>query len=483
MRGLSKDEALDYVSSRLKEVGASGGRVAALVSPHLTNEDYLLTAKLMKDVMYSEYMDYRLYGGEAYPEKPTIISLDDVEKAESYLVVGEDLSLHHPVLGLNVAKGCQEGGASLYLLVTADSFLPKFSTVNANPLPGYEEKVLEAVLCAVKGKQYDDLLKGTGVSQSDVDGIAKGLKDKKPLLIGGSRLTPKGRSLLRELREKVNGDALFLDWGGNPKGAFQMGLWSSKGETVKDILEKCVSGEIKALIVSAMDLFRDYPDGELVRKAFSNLEFLVVHDMFFTETVAYADCFLPAASFAEDGGTVLNLFWELQKRKRAFKPKGDSMPLWEVVVKLSNSLGKPVGDFESVDDITPLVEDRLKEKVEASQSLKGVEGSLLKGYIPALFEYPFYKSGFKADFCNAFVNLASEPSVTLHPEHAEELTFKSGDMVIVEVDDLQFRMKLLTDDAIPRGGALVSLGFADFPVTRALKGLWYRGVDLRAAKE
>ncbi len=483
LRGVTTDEALEFVAGRLKGLVESGGKVAALVSPHLTCEDYLLMGSFMKEVVGSDYLDYRLYGGNTYPERPAVDSLEGVEKAEAYLVVGEDLSVHHPVLALSVAKGCKEGRASLYLIVTGDSFLFKFAAEHANPLPGKEEKVLEALASVLGGKDYASLLEGTEVSEDTLKAMAQGLQEKKPLIIGGSRLTPEGRVLLKGVGERLGITPLFLDWGSNSKGAFQMGFWSPGGESVEDILNKCVSGEIKGLFVSSMDLFRDYPNGTLVKEALSNLDFLVVHDMFFTETVAYSDCYLPATSFAEDGGTVVNMFWEAKKRNRAFKPKDESMPLWQVALGLSRKWGRPLGDFGTVEDVTPLVRERLSQVVEAPSTLGGVKAAHLKGDIPALFEYPFYRAGMRTDFCNAFVQLVPEPYVTLNPEYGDELGFKNGDIVIMEVDGNQFRMKLFFRDEVPRGGAIVSRGFSDFPITRALKGLWYRGIELRAAKE
>ena len=484
MKGVSLEEALDYVGSKLQEIVSGGGKVAALVSPHLACEDYLVMGRFIKEVVGSDYVDFRLYGGNTYPEKPAIDSLEEVEKAQAYLVVGEDLSIHHPVLALSVAKGAKEKGASLYLVVTGDSFLFKFATEHTNPLPGREEKVLNALLHTLEEKDASSLLEGTGVSKETVKKMAQDLQDKSPLLIGGNRLTAEGREILRAIGEKLGVTPLFLDWGSNSKGAFQMGFWSPSGESVEEILNKCVSGEIKGLFVSSADLFRNYPDGVLVKKALSNLDFLVVHDMFFTETVAYSDCFLPAPSFAEYDGTVVNLFWEPQKRKGAFDPKGSSLPLWKVAAELANKMGKPFSGLERAEDVTELVKETLKKPVVETPKAKGsVDSKLLKGYIPALFDYPFYRSGFYPDHCNAFVQLSPEPFVSLNPEHATDLGFKDGDMVILEVDDLQFRLKLSADDNVPKGGAIVSLGYSDFPITRALKGQWYRGIDLRAAKE
>ncbi|RLD94888.1 MAG: hypothetical protein DRI93_03280, partial [Aquificota bacterium] len=99
------------------------------------------------------------------------------------------------------------------------------------------------------------------------------------------------------------------------------------------------------------------------------------------------------------------------------------------------------------------------------------------------FEYSFYKVGVATDYCNAFVQLEPEPRVTLNTEYAEELGFKEGEKVAMEVGDFKFHLKLVVKDEVPRGGAVVSLGFSDFPLTGALKGSWYAKIKLSSIKE
>ena len=152
-------------------------------------------------------------------------------------------------------------------------------------------------------------------------------------------------------------------------------------------------------------------------------------------------------------------------------------------MELSQEWGKPLGDFQQIEDVSALVFQELSKEVLKAPQVSSTKEGLLKGDIPALFDYPFYKMGAKLDFCNAFVHLEPEPWVALNPEHAGELGFKEGDRVIMESDDLQFHMKLLVKDEVPNGGALVSLGFSDFPLTSTLKGSWYQGIKLSNIKE
>jgi anaerobic selenocysteine-containing dehydrogenase len=73
--------------------------------------------------------------------------------------------------------------------------------------------------------------------------------------------------------------------------------------------------------------------------------------------------------------------------------------------------------------------------------------------------------------------------VALHPEHAEDLGFKDGDKVAIGGEDLELHVKLFVKDEVPKGGAVISLGFSDFPLTRALDGSRCRGIELSLAKE
>jgi anaerobic selenocysteine-containing dehydrogenase len=71
----------------------------------------------------------------------------------------------------------------------------------------------------------------------------------------------------------------------------------------------------------------------------NKLEFLVVQDIFLTETAKLADVVLPACSWAEKSGTVTSLERRLQQVSRAEEPLGESRPDWDIIQTLARKMG------------------------------------------------------------------------------------------------------------------------------------------------
>ena len=101
------------------------------------------------------------------------------------------------------------------------------------------------------------------------------------------------------------------------------------------------------------------PDINHVKKALTNLNFLVVQDIFLTETAELADVVLPAASFAEKDGTFTNTERRIQRVRKAINPVGDSKPDWKILMELMNRLGynkkylNPSEIMEEIRTVTP----------------------------------------------------------------------------------------------------------------------------------
>ena len=85
-----------------------------------------------------------------------------------------------------------------------------------------------------------------------------------------------------------------------------------------------------------------FPQPALVKKALSSLDFLVVTDMFLTETARLASVVLPAASFAEKEGTFTNFEGRIQRVRKAIEPAGDSLPDGEIIKRLAGMMGSPM---------------------------------------------------------------------------------------------------------------------------------------------
>ena len=92
-----------------------------------------------------------------------------------------------------------------------------------------------------------------------------------------------------------------------------------------------------------------FPDKELARQALEKVPFLIVQDLFMTETGKLASVFLPSCSFIEKDGSFTNIEGRVQKFKKAVEPRGQSKPDWQIVAELASRLGKPVPYFSPRD--------------------------------------------------------------------------------------------------------------------------------------
>jgi formate dehydrogenase alpha subunit len=115
------------------------------------------------------------------------------------------------------------------------------------------------------------------------------------------------------------------------------------GLALGEIVEGAARGSVKGLYVVGENPLVTDPDSGHVRAAFEKLEFLVVQDIFLTETAQRADVVLPAACFAEKDGTFTNTERRVQRVRAATRPPGEARGDWQVVAELAARLGRPLG--------------------------------------------------------------------------------------------------------------------------------------------
>lgn len=115
-------------------------------------------------------------------------------------------------------------------------------------------------------------------------------------------------------------------------------LPENPGLTAVEIMEAAEEGRIRAMYISGENPMMSYPDRERVKKALESLDFLVVADIFPTETTALAHVVLPVASFAEKDGTFTSTERRVQLVRKAVLAPGEAKSEWEVVCELMKRL-------------------------------------------------------------------------------------------------------------------------------------------------
>lgn len=137
-------------------------------------------------------------------------------------------------------------------------------------------------------------------------------------------------------------------------------LSGEPGLTVVEIIQAAGEGRVKGLYVMGENPMMSDPDLNHVRESLGELEFLVVQDIFMSETAEMADIVLPAASFAEKDGTFTNTARRVQRVRKAIKPVGESRPDWEIICRIAERMGyrmeydSPGDVMEEIASLTPI---------------------------------------------------------------------------------------------------------------------------------
>ncbi len=117
------------------------------------------------------------------------------------------------------------------------------------------------------------------------------------------------------------------------------GLPANPGLTMGEMMGAASQDYIKAMYIMGENPVISDPDMNHTIKSLTNLDFLVVQDVFPTETAAFADLILPAAVFAEKDGTFTNTERRIQKFEKAIDPPGEAKSDWEIIVNIAGIMG------------------------------------------------------------------------------------------------------------------------------------------------
>jgi formate dehydrogenase alpha subunit len=148
------------------------------------------------------------------------------------------------------------------------------------------------------------------------------------------------------------------------------------GMTMTEMLPAIPRGGIKALYIIGENPVISEADTHHVVNPLQQLEFLVVQDIFLTETGKLAHVVLPAASFAEKDGTFSNTERRVARVRQVIPPIGSAKPDWQIIAELSKRLGHPMpftraaDIFEEIRRVTPSYAGITYDRLEAEGGLQ-----------------------------------------------------------------------------------------------------------------
>ena len=277
-------------------------------------------------------------------------------------------------------------------------------------------------------------------------------------------------------------------------------LSADPGLTAVEIIGQAKDGKIKGLYIVGENPVLSFPHSSLVAEALASLDFLVVQDLFLTETAKLASVVLPAASFAEKGGTFTNFEGRVNWVRKAIEPLSESLPDWEIILRLAEKMECPLplpSLQEVIDEIeksVPLYEgyadsERLYQaELGTWEASRTYEGQLLKGfarfspveYSPQAEEtkedYPLtlltgtilhhFGTGTRSSRAWRLRKFSPRAFVEIGESDAKKLGIGDGDEVRVISPVAELTAALRITDTLPEGTVFMPPSFLESPITR-----------------
>jgi len=308
---------------------------------------------------------------------------------------------------------------------------------------------------------------------------------------------PTGYTGYQTVSDPANQEKFARAWGKAP------GL--KPGLTLSEMFDAACTGKIKAMYIIGENPMLSDPNLEHIEKALRSLEFLVVQDIFPTETTALAHVVLPGASFAEKDGTFTNTERRVQRVRKAIEPVSGCRPDWLVTCQIAQKMGAPGFDYKSPHDIMNEV-NRLApsfggisyERLEECGSLqwpcptpehpgtpvlhahvftRGRGKFMPLSYRPPVempdADYPLlldtgralfhYHTGTQTRRVKGLNQFMSEEKLQISPDDAHQLSIGNGDMLSISSRRGSVTARAQITDVTPQGTVYMTFHFRETP--------------------
>ena len=342
------DEAINHVAAKLQEIKDAHGpqSVGVVGSPRLTNEaNYALLKFAREAVGTDNYTATEAFSLEAFFENLSapLATHRDIRHAKTILLIGGEPEELQPLTGRQIRQAVRNGGARLHIVNSVPIRLKQQAAQFVHINPGSED----AAVFALASTGNDELVaRKLGVGADEIDELRRALADATGdvVVMFGGELGWEAQGLLARLPaslgEKEGRRILFhpLPLFNNSVGVHDIGLMSGAMNPL-EVLD--AAGErLRALYVAGSFLPAHLEGHE---DALSKLDFLVVQELFHTETTLHADVVLPAASFAEVDGTFTNSGGLVHRVRQSIPPVPQSKPDWVITAQIADAMGKGFG--------------------------------------------------------------------------------------------------------------------------------------------
>ncbi len=530
------EEATDLIVQRLGQVIQEDGpdAVAGLGSTRVTNEASYLFQRFLRTVVGTNNVDHL---GRIPDGVLPLSSLPDLEHKDAILLLGFDPSTEAPLIELWLKKAVLRHGARVLVAGPRQIELGRYGGPFLSCRPGTEVAVLNGLARAIVDAGFaarttrvtnlddfrtwlqpyspEQVERLGGASVSALREAARILSQaERPIILYGSDWldgiraseSAPAKHNLEAIANLVlllaNAEVGFVPQDSNSWGALEMGvvpelfpgrlpfadnkvrsrlagLWGGRvspvaGLGIDGMMAAARDGSLKAMWIMGADPATESRGAD---EALGRVPFLIVQDLFLTDTASQAEVVLPAASFAETAGCYINLTGRLQPIQPGKRPPGSARPDWQIISDLAthmvdrkrrrfwdfagpaevmNEITKIVPGYRGV-DCTALEDEGWQPPAPQAATRRSFVRTELQ-LPPEDPEYPFilvpgrllYDRGTLLRRSERIQRLVPEAFVLIHPSDAQRLGLADGDdaSVVSSAGRLRFKVKV-SDEVVP----------------------------------
>ncbi len=345
------EDALRVAGEKLKQIRDTrgGAAIGVIGSNRTTNEENYLLQKFARTVLatnnidHQRSTDYAAFARALAGHPGKTAGLREIASAPAILLIGGNPTDEHPLLAWQLRTNVRLNKARLYI-------------ANSRPIKLERQAKLTQEL---PPEGYKDLAAFLDAGQSDFSKAI--LAEESLVLVFGEEFRgPTVENLVAWGLKRANVRFAYLGDHANSRGAADMGLFpdllpgyvpvtargpfaeypnlpAMPGKTLPQMIQAAAKGDLAALlVVGANPVARREVDLAALQNTF-----LIVQDLFLTETAALAHAVFPAASLYEKSGTVTNTFGDLQMVRKAADRAG-AKPDFEILVRLADAMGADI---------------------------------------------------------------------------------------------------------------------------------------------
>ncbi len=350
------DEAIRFTAEQIdRTVSAHGNNsLAVIASPRLTNESVYTLGKFAREVVETENFAV----ADAFSLAPFFAHLGgqlathhDIRFARTIILIGGEPEELQPLTGKQIRQAVRNGGANLIIFNSTPIRLREQAARFIHINRGTEDAV---VLGLTEFAGTGVAAKKMGIEAAEFEAVRKTINDTQGdvVIMFGGELSAEAQAIVAQSPYLFAGEGRRvllhpLPLFNNSVGAYDMTggqnptALSRTGDAVR-------AAYVAGSLLSAQDI-----------EALGRCNFVVVQELFETETTAFADVVFPAASFAEIDGTFTNSGGLVQRVRQSIEPVNQSLADWMITARLAKELGVDFGFERSASSVFREIAERI----------------------------------------------------------------------------------------------------------------------------